>query len=231
MNEEKKASNFELNYIKIGINVFHLHKGDKFTSNGSNFKYEPSTAENKGKGRRYDTYSGRSSSVSAMKYKKDVMRADNIELVEDRLMHIDSQGKEHRYKVWEVKYAYKIELDKPENLLSMVIRQDRYDNNNWKFETSEMAVQRETKETFFLEKSHPVTYHSQIPKSTLDIVHTHYSDHYIIGKIDDYAVLEQKLFTYMENLTKERIVSAEEILQKRKDEYHQFLLFKSKNGY
>jgi len=240
--KEKLASNFELNIMKIGINIYQLEAGDRFESNGHYFNYYPKSNDNRIKcPRPTGFYSGNHRpSVSAKKFQKQVMKADNIELIQDKVTGVGANGKEHIYKVWEVKYAYKIEIPKHDTLLTLSVSLEwKYADNNdlnkrkhyWDFKTHELEVERITEQNLFLKKSHPVTYHSQIPKTELNIVHTHYSTHYIMGNVEDYAVLEVKLMKAVDEIIKERIKSAEANLQQKKDEQTLFQLFTSQQGY
>jgi hypothetical protein len=233
--KEKSASNFELNVIKLGIHTFQLVKGDRFESNGNYFHYVPSTAENKGKGSR-SRYSGRSNNISAVKYKKDVLRADNIEMVRDDFQYTDSQGKEHRMQAWEVKYAYKQELPKNENLVLLSIELGgKYgfeSKQQWEFKSEELEVKRVTAENYFLEKSCPIGHHSQIPKKDLNNVRVDYgSTYYVLCLMDDYNDAELALFKFVEKAINNKIQTGHDIVQRETNNLNKFLLLKSKQGY
>lgn len=229
--ENQLASNFELNWIKLGVHIFNLVKGDRFESNGSYFNYVPSTAENKGKGKRY-RYQGRTNNISAVKYKKDVLRADNIKQIKDELSYVDSQGKEHRMQVWEVQYAYKVEQPKNENIVCLIISNDKYSSNKgWEFKSEELEVKRETKENYFLEKSHPVTYHSQIPKSELNNVRVHYGTHYVLCLMEDYNEMELALFKAVEESQLAKIQNGHDIIKRETENLKRFEELKIKQGY
>jgi hypothetical protein len=170
--------------------------------------------------------------MSALKYKKDVLRADNIELVEDKLMWVDSSGKEHRQQVWEVKYAYKVELPKPENLISITIELDNYgENKQWHFKTVELLVERETKENYFLKKSHPVTHHTQIPKTELNNVRVHYNRHYVICMMKNYNEQELALFQAVEASQLAKIQNGHDIIKRETENLDKFKELKLKQGY
>lgn len=246
---EKKASNFELNVIKLGIHTFQLQKGDRFETNGNYFKYIPSTAENKGKGTR-ERWSGRRSDISCKKYEKDVLRAENIELVENKVIGFNSEEeaakeeearkaegwKASRIKVYEVKYAYKMELPKNENLVILSIElSDRYNENEeqrqWIFKSEELPVKRVTAENYFLERFNPVDYKSQIPKKDMNIVRHHYGQYYVLCMMDDYNDMEIALFDYVEKAVNDKIQTGHDIVQKETNNLNKFLLLKSKQGY
>lgn len=217
---EKLASNFELNVLKIGINTFNLVKGDRFKSNGKVFMYVPSTDENKGKGTRY-RFQGRQDNISAVKYKKDVLRADNIKLI----------GEQHGFQIYEVQYAYKIEQEKLENLICLEVSMDNYGNHDWLFKTHELPVERETKENYFLTKSHPVTHHSQIPKTDLNNVRVRYNTHYVLCKMDKYNEMEIALFKAVEEHQLGKIQTGQDIVRKETENLNKFIDFKLKQGY
>jgi hypothetical protein len=217
---EKQASNFELNWIKIGINIFNLVKGDRFQTNGKVFLYVPSTDENKGKGKRY-RFQGRQNTISAVKYKKDVLRADNIKMIKD----------ENGFQIYEVQYAYKVEHEKAENLICLQIAMDDYGNKGWFFKTQELTVERETKENYFLTKSHPVTHHSQIPKTELNNVRGRYNTHHVICKMDDYNEMEVALFKAVEESQLSKIQSGHDIIKKETENLKRFNELKLKQGY
>jgi hypothetical protein len=230
---EKKASNFELNVIKLGVHTFQLQKGDRFQSNGALFNYVPSTAENKGKGKYY-RWQGRQDVISAKKYMKDVLRADNIELIRDELSHVAANGKEFRIKVWEVKYAYKMELPKNENivLLSIELSGKYGEEDQWKFHTEELSVKRVTAENYFLEKFNPIDFKSQIPKSSLNIVRANNNYHYyVLGLMDDYNDMEQALFQFAEKAIENKIQTGHNIVQKETKNLSKFQQLKSQQGY
>lgn len=237
----KTASNFELNVIKIGVHTFQLHKGDRFESNGSYFNYVPSTAENKGKGKR-DRWTCRRDSISAKKYEKDVLRADNIELISDKPLSpnepADSEyNQKNRMKVWEVKYAYKMELPKNENLVLLSIElggkySDDESKKQWEFKTEELSVKRVTAENYFLEKSCPIGYHNQIPKKDLNNVRVHYGNqYYVLCLMDDYNDMEIALFEYVQKAVNDKIQSGHDIVHRETNNLNKFLLLKSKQGY
>jgi hypothetical protein len=239
-NTEKSASNFELNVIKLGIHTFQLQKGDRFESNGHYFHYCPSTAENKGKGA-YTRYSGRSNNISCKKYEKDVLRADNIELISDKPLSPneppDSEyNQKNRMKVWEVKYAYKMELPKNENIVLLSIEMggkysDDESKKQWQFKSEELTVKRVTAENYFLENSCPIGYHSQIPKKDLNNVRVHYGQYYVLCLMDDYNDMELELFKFVEAAVNSKIATGHDIVRKETDNLNKFLLLKSKQGY
>jgi len=247
--QTKTASNFELNVIKIGVNTFQLHKGDRFESNGNYFHYIPSTAENKGKGKYY-RYQGRHDSISAKKYEKDVLRADNIELVSNKLIGFKTEEeaaaeelaraaegwKATRLSVWEVKYAYKTELPKNENLVLLLIElggkySDDESQKQWVFKTEELPVKRVTAENYFLETHNPVDYKSQIPKKDLNDVRVRYGNYYVLCLMDDYNEMEVELFKHVEKAVNDKIQSGHDIVRRETDNLNKFLLLKSKQGY
>lgn len=248
MNTEKQASNFELNVIKLGIHTFQLQKGDRFETNGYYFKYVPSTAENKGKGTR-DRWSGRSSSISCKKYEKDVLRADNIELISDKLLGFNTEEeaaaeelsraeegwKASRLKVYEVKYAYKMELPKNENLVLLQVelggKYGDEEKQQWEFSSEELPVKRVTAENYFLERHNPVDYKSQIPKKELNNVRGRYGKYYVLCLMDDYNEMELELFAFVEKAVIDKIQSGHEIVRKETNNLNKFLLLKTKQGY
>lgn len=236
----KTASNFELNVIKIGVHTFQLVKGDRFESNGSYFHYIPSTAENKGKGK-HDRWTGRRDSLSAKKYEKDVLRADNIELIKDvPLSSSEPADSEYnianRLRTWEVKYAYKMELPKNENLVLLQIelggRFGEEDKHQWVFKTEELPVKRVTAENYFLENHNPVDYKSQIPKKDLNNVRVRSNDnYYVLCLMDDYNDMEVLLFNYVEKAVNDKIQSGHDIVRRQTNNLNKFLLLKTKQGY
>ena len=247
-NAEKLASNFELNVIKLGINTFQLSKGDRFETNGHYFHYIPINAENKGKGAR-SRWSGRTSQYSCKKYEKDVLRADNIELIENLLQYPGTEEeaaaeeesrkaegwKASRLKIYEVKYAYKMELPKNENLVLLSIELGgKYGDESkqqWEYKTEELPVKRVTAENYFLERHNPVDYKSQIPKKELNNVRVHYSKYYLLCMMDDFHEQETALFKFVENAVNSKIQSGHEIVRKETNNLNKFLLLKSKQGY
>lgn len=230
-NTERKASNFELNFLKLGVHILHLMVGDRFESNGSTFNYVPCSAspnQNKGK---YYRYQGRQNSISAFKYKKDVLRADNIEQIEDKFLYVDGTGHEHRNQIWEVKYAYKIELPKAENLICLSIELETYGKKQWEFKTVELEIERETKENYFLKKSHPITHHSQIPKSELNNVRIRYNASHVLCKMEHYNEQELALFKAVEQHQLDKIQSGHDIIAKETENLSKFQELKTKQGY
>jgi hypothetical protein len=245
MEDIKPASNFELNVLKLGINRFQLKKGDRFTSNGSYFQYEPSTDENKGKGTRR-RWAGRSDTISAVKYQKDVLRADNIKLIIDRpLSHKTEEEakaeeelrkaegwKASRYKVWEVQYAYEIPVDQIEQLVIMIIEK-KWLSEKWEYRVVEHEVERETKELYFLKNHHPVSYHSKIEKKELDKVQVERggSVYHVIGKLDDYHENEIALFTRAEENQRAKIETAKALVVSEELNLDNVLKLKADNGF
>jgi hypothetical protein len=229
--ENQLASNFELNQIKLGIHTFQLVKGDRFETNGGYFNYVPCSPENKGKGKR-SRWSGRSNNISAVKYKKDVLRADNIKLIKDEVTHTDSQGVEHRFQVWEVEYAYIVPKQELEKMLCLRITRDRFgDDKDWEYLTNELEVKRETKENYFLVQYEPVQCHSQILKSDMNIVRVHYNTHYVLCMMKDIHEMEAALFKAVEESQLSKIQSGHDIIKKETENLSKFQLLKSKQGY
>jgi len=245
----KIASNFELNVIKIGVHTFQLQKGDRFESNGYYFNYVPCSAENKGKGKR-DRWSGRRDSHSAKKYEKDVLKADNIELVLNKVVMVATEEeaaaeeelrkvekwKASRLKVWEVKYAYKMELPKNENLVLLQIelggKYGEEDDQQWEFSSEELPVKRVTAENYFLERYNPVDYKSQIPKKELNNVRVrHNNQYYVLCLMDDYNEMEVALFAFVEKAVQNKIQTGHDIVRRETNNLNKFLLLKSKQGY
>lgn len=244
----KLASNFELNVIKLGINTFQLSKGDRFESNGHYFSYIPIAPENKGKGVR-DRWTGRRNAISAKKYEKDVLRADNIELVENKLIGFNTEEeaaaeeearkaenwKALRKKVWEVQYAYKMELPKNENIVLLCIeltgRIGEEEKHQWEFKTEELPVKRVTAENYFLEKYNPVEGKTQIPKKDLNIVRVHYTKYYVFCMMDDYNDMELELFKFVEDAIHTKIQSGHHIVRKETNNLNKFFLLKNNQGY
>lgn len=233
--EEKPASNFELNLIKIGVHRFQLHKGDRFTTNGAYFAYQPSTAENKKK-LPFSNYH-KHTTISAEKHKKDVLRAENIKLVIDRPL---AEGSESRYKEYEVQYAYEVPDEERDPLMCIGIELSwKYvdlDKNNeknyfWKITHTEMVVERETKMLYFVKDSPSGNYMNQIDKKVLNIVQTHYSQQFIVCKIEDAIEMEHKLVEYVEELQKSRIENAKQVLAETEKNLNRFYEFKKTVGY
>lgn len=245
METEKLASNFELNFLQLGKNRIQLVKGDRFTSNGHTFDYKPSTAENKGKGKQ-DRWSGRADTISAKKYQKDVLRADNIKLIIDRpLAHrteAEAKAEEEarkgegwkasRWKEWEVQYAYEAPAIEIEPLVVMFIRRDWYDGT-WSYKVVEMEVERETKELFFLKKSHPVSHHSKIEKGKIGqvIIENNGQDYHVIGKMENYHENEIALFNRAEENLRECIESAKQLVIKAETNLDNVQKLKQENGF
>lgn len=247
-NTEKTASNFELNVIKLGIHTFQLHKGDRFETNGHYFHYIPSTAENKGKGKHY-RYQGRRDSISAKKYEKDVLRANNIELVSNTLIGFsteeeaaaeelarkDEGWKASRMLVYEVKYAYKMELPKNENLVLLTIeltgRFNDEEKHQWEYKTEELPVKRITAENYFLERYSPIDSRSQIPKKELNNVRVRYSKYYVLCMMDDFHEQETSLFEFVEKAVNDKIQTGHDIVRRETNNLNKFLLLKTKQGY
>jgi hypothetical protein len=234
--DTKLASNFELNFLKLGKHRIQLVKGDRFTSNGHTFDYRPSTAENKGKGRRERWY-GRHDEISAKKYQKDVLRADNIKLIIDRPLSPHSPADSeynvrNRWREWEVQYAYEVPEDDKEELVIMVVEKS-YAKDEWAYRVEEFKVERETKETYFLEKNHPVTYHSKIPKGELNKVFTDRGGmvYHIIGQMEHYHENEIAIFNRAEENMRQHIVSAKEAVVKAETNLDNVLKLKHENGF
>lgn len=236
MENIKQASNFELNVLHLGKNRFQLVKGDKFTSNGHNFIYQPSTAANKGKGPR-NRYSGRADSISALKYMKDVLRAENIKLISDRpLSQHEPEDSEYnvqnRFKTWEVQYAYTIPVDSIEPLVIMVIEMS-YSTTDWKFTVAEYEIERETKELFFLKKNHPVHYRSKIEKRELNYVVTESGGKvfHVIGTMSNYDENEIALFNQAEQNQRNKITHAKVMVTTEEENLSKLLKLKSTQGF
>lgn len=246
---DKPASNFELNVIKLGVHTLQLHKGDRFESNGDAFYYVPSTAENKGKGK-YTRWSGRKDNLSAKKYEKDVLRADNIELISNKVLGFKTEEeaaaeeearkaegwKARRLLVYEVKYAYKMELPKNENLVLLQIDLDgkfgEEDKQQWKFKSEELPVERITAGSYYLKTTSPIVHKNQILKTELNNVRVHFNNtYYVFCLMDDYNEQEIALFDYMENAINNKIQSGHDIVRKETNNLNKFLLLKSKQGY
>lgn len=246
---EKQASNFELNILKIGVHTIQLVKGDRFESNGSAFNYVPSTKENMGKGT-YIRWHGRSNTLSAKKYEKDVLRADNIELISEKLVGFKNEEeakaeeelrKAEKWKAtcirtWEVKYAYKIEIPKNENIVILTLELGgKYSNDEtkkvWEFKTEELPVKRVTAEMYFLGKDNPVTYHSQIRKSELNNVRLHHDRYYVLCLMDDYDAMEMELFKFVEKAVNDKIEQGHAIVKRETINLNKFMDLKTKQGY
>jgi hypothetical protein len=243
-----KNTDFELNVIKLGIHIFQLQKGDRFESNGSYFNYVPSAPENMGKGTRSRWY-GRSNNISAKKYEKDVLRADNIKLIENKLIGFKTEEeaaaeeelrkaegwKASRVKVWEVQYAYKIEKEEKEKLLLLLIKQEQKRFNEpyeWVYEQHQLEVQRETDKLLFLKKSMPITYHSKIEKTDLDNVHFHYDVNFMLCYMDDkFHENEAKLFAAVQKWKEDQIQSAKAKMEKETENLSKFQKLKQKHSY
>lgn len=232
---KEQASNFELNFIKLGIHNFQLMKGDRFESNGAYFHYIPCEENpNTGKGK-HIRWRGRLNYHSAAKYRKDVERADNIELIKDEKTYIDSKEKQHYHKIWEVKYAYTVEIPKPDNIVQMVISLNsgymKESDKTWEFFVKELEIDRETEKQIII-KGSTINHNSRIMKDELNIVRVRYGyDYYILGRMDDYNDMESKLIQYVENAIHEKIKTAHEIVQRETNNLNKFLLLKSKQGY
>lgn len=231
------ASNFELNILKLGIHTFQLMKGDRFTSNGSYFHYEPcKDSPNTGKGKKY-RYQARQNYHSAVKYEKDVKRADNIKLIKDEVLSIGGNGQPNKYMVWEVQYAYTVEIPKNENLILLSIEltnkyTDDQNKRQWEFKTQELEVQRVTDKQLFLKERDPISFSARIEKKDLNNVRARYGDEfYLFTMMEDYNEAEIMLVEYVEKVINDRIANAHEIIRVQTDNLNKFLLLKSKQGY
>jgi hypothetical protein len=232
---EKAASNFELNVIKLGVHTFQLMKGDRFESNGSYFHYVPSKANtaNQGKGKRR-RFEGRANWHSCLKYQKDVLRADNIELISDELLGTSGN---HRMKIWEVQYAFVQEMPKNENLILMCIELDnKYASDEskraWGFKTQELEVERKTEKQMFLKERDPISHSQRIENRELNIVRVRYGDeYYLFCMMEDYNDMETKLFEHVEKAVKDKIEHGHQIVKTETNNLNKFLLLKSKQGY
>lgn len=232
----KIASNFELNVMNLGKHRFQLVKGDRFTSNGNNFMYQPSTAENKGKGH-YRRFSGRTDGVSALKYKKDVLRADNIKLVVDRPLSSneppDSEYNVHnRWREWEVQYAYVQPIDKAPPLVVMVVELG-WMSKQWEYKITEVEIERQTKELIFLKLHHPVHYRSKIERNELNKVYTakEGTQYHVCGIMDDYNENEIVLWEQVEKNQREKIESAKKLVIDENKHLDNVLKLKTKQGF
>ncbi len=235
MSEEKLASNFELNLIKIGVKRFQLFKGDRFVTNGAYFAYQPSTAENKAK-LPFERYS-RHTTISAEKHKKDVLRADNIKLVVDKQV---GESTDFRWKEYEVQYAYTVPKEEREPLMCIVMSYDwQYVDRNkmdekkfsWKISHTEMEIERETKVYVYVKNSPSNVYMNQVVKADYNKPQSHYGDHYIVCKLDDAVLMEDVLIKYVENLKKSAIESAKELVANATETLNKLLEFKKDMGY
>jgi hypothetical protein len=232
MEELKKASNFELNVLKLGVQRIQLAKGDRFTSNGAAFQYVPSTEENKSK-MRFNHYR-RETSISAKKYQKDVERADNIELVIDRGLSRDEPDDSeynvlNRWREWEVKYAYTQPAEEFEPLIIMIIS-DR-DAGDWEFKAIEHKVVRDTKQQLHIRPYDPITCKNQIDKAELNKPATYYREHYLYCRIEDYDQMELELFKYAKQMLQEQIQNAKDLVKEREESLINFSLLKEKQGH
>jgi hypothetical protein len=145
-------------------------------------------------------------------------------------------NQKNRMKVWEVKYAYKMELPKNENLVILSIEMggkysDDESKKQWQFKSEELPVKRVTAENYFLEKSCPIGFHSQIPKKDLNNVRVHYGQYYVLCLMDDYNDMELELFKFVEAAVNSKIATGHDIVRKETDNLNKFLLLKSKQGY
>ncbi len=236
MEDEKLASNFELNVISLGKHRFQLVKGDRFTSNGATFDYNPSTQENKGKGKYY-RYQGRESRISAKKYMKDVLRADNIKLIIDRPLSTSEPADSdynvrNRWREWVVEYAYEQPKPEIEPLIIMIVELG-WMSTEWTFKSGEYEVERETKEIYFLKKNNPANYRSKIMKTELNNVVTEKNGtlFYVVCELEHYDKNELALFTQVEKNQRAKIESAKALVIKEETNLDNVLKLKADNGH
>lgn len=229
----KPASNFELNVLKLGKNRFQLVKGDRFSSNGNSFNYQPSTSDNASK-LPFSNYR-RATSISAKKYQKDVERAENIKLISDKPLGEEKAGAEYnvhnRWRVWEVQYAYVQPVDSEEPLVAMVLELSWINQDKWDFKVSRHEIERNTKETYFLKQHAPVTYLTKLSKTDLNKAAGGNHKFYIIGEFADYNDLEEKLFKFAEAAQYGYIQSAKDLLRKEEENLSKFLVVKKSQGF
>jgi len=216
---EKPASNFELNEIKVGKHIFQLEKGDRFMSNSNVFLYEPIGKSNRAKLPFRDWH--QHATISVAKHWKDILRADNIEKVEN--------DKSRWSEVYEVKYAYKVERE-----ISKVyfLGLELGYNEKFEFITKEVEIERSTKELYFVTPHIPFTYHSKVEKKLLEKVQRERDRLFVI--IDDFEKFEEakdQLFKDFEQSQKNKVKDAEGFLERRRKELSSFQEFKSKQGY
>lgn len=204
------ASNFELNRIKLGKDDIQLEVGDRFITNGAFFDFKPKPKGANQKFLRWRTWD-RESSRSALKYKKDVLRADNIELVLERSIGDNPKNKD--WKEYEVKYVYQQPAiaDSLENVLCLWINEDFH--HKITYQTKELKVERETKEMIFLGEDQPITYYKKIAKKDfnrvinpdrLSLTARLSSRLLIMCRIDDIHEAQDKLFVAYDKLLHDR---------------------------
>lgn len=230
---EKLASNFELNVISLGVHRFQLEKGDKFELRNDMFNYDPQ-GKNKNKGQ-YRQYRGRTNTHSAKKYMKDVMRADNIELVLDEpwVPHIPEDKRRH--KIWVVNHAYVIPAEEHESLYIQIVEHGNgwADDGDWTYKVEERKIKKITEETIFLEKDCPITYHSKIGKNEMGkaTVGRHNGTYFIYSRMEDFDECEMKLMNGIEEMRLKRIASTEQKLKEEKEALEEFAKLKKERGY
>jgi hypothetical protein len=198
MEDIKQASNFELNRLKIGKHDFQLEVGDIFWTNGAVFLYEPK-GDNLLKLPYRDWH--RDKTISCKKHKKDILRADNIELV----------FQDKRIKRWEVKYVYQQPAiaDRLEDVMVLVLSDKSYLRSEVYLRSRILKVERETKNTLFFQDHHPVSYHSKFDKQSLNVAITDRGDVSIVFYGDDYQQAYDTLFAAYEKLLMQRLQAAE----------------------
>jgi hypothetical protein len=237
--EEKLASNFELNFLKLGKHTFQLEKGDHFWTNGNVFVYEPIGGENRNK----LPFSGyrQARTISCKKYEKDILRADNIELVEERPGYSDPKENAERnkdgrynYKKWEVKYAYKMPEVEKDQLHILIITKNSYpktEKDFYEYNVAVVTVERETEQQLFVNPYNPMNAHSRIEKKELNVVQSEWRGLYIITKFDDYHEAEIALFKAYEEKLKEAVESAKKHLEASEIGLKNFDHLKRKQGF
>lgn len=246
---EKKASNFELNRIKLGKHDIQLSVGDRFVTNGSHFSYQPCKDSDGKKVLVYKNYN-RPTMVSAKKYEKDVLKADNIELVVDRWlydgteeqMRAEIEKRKHenwqpsRYREYEVKYVYQqpAASERIENLICLYLIDGQ---SGIEFKSTELKVERETKECFFLKDNQPISHHTKIEKKTINEVispetyHFHVSTkRLIMCRIEDYHEAHTKLFAAYEAMVNNHLRGYEQQVLRQKERITTFVKLKQEQG-
>ncbi len=243
--EEKIASNFELNRIQLGKHDIQLEVGDRFITNGSMFNYKPKAKGANTKVLPYRNYY-RHTSISCQKYKKDVLRADNIERVVRRPLSFKTEeeglaeqaarrakGEDWTMSWWEeyeIKYVYQVPSlrDFIENPMVMWISTD----NGFELRTEEIKVERETENTIFFEHYHPITYRKPFPKSDMKLVmkerHRHAS---IVFYMDDFHECQDKLMKALTETLNNKAAQAENEFMDALNKIDSFEEFKKTQGY
>lgn len=221
----------ELNSIKLYGRIIDLQVGEIFWQNTTDgtIHYQPSK-ENLDKIPRGGDQWYRNKYISCEKYRKQILKADNIEL------NPLSGTNGHYMKEYIVKYVYKDEHPQIDDLILMRVGKERdWNNEGIKFEVVEVPVERVTKEMIFLKDGHDIAgYGVKFQKD--DLLKVQYKEHYpnvVWGMCfpDDYEKLQDLLFKGLQERLKSLRIAAKIKLEEAEGIEKDFETFRSKHGY